>query len=302
MTVLLWLELVTRGKFVPANEGYIDFFRHSSLAMQLYDHDGHLVYASSGTAPLRGEDFEVQSMPISGGLVRWYRDVGPLRRRQALLERLNQDLNWSYELLSCLSDIRRQAIDQGVTLRVYRELEEIIARKQPAIRHRLAYLKTAKPGPHTDAVISRLHVLACYLKKRCILLLQGKEAGMLDARELAMAVEESRRYLEKAGLRGSVGFDLKGNLPVQAALTLYDIFEDVGEEVLARGEAFWLCQFKETEKDWIFSVVLEEKEGETRPASWQALSEYDVSVQCDDTGYGTRLTVRLSRKSTDSFT
>ena len=66
-------------------------------------------------------------MPISGGLVRWYRDVGPLRRRQALLERLNQDLNWSYELLSCLSDIRRQAIDQGVTLRVYRELEEIIA-------------------------------------------------------------------------------------------------------------------------------------------------------------------------------
>lgn len=51
-----------------------------------------------------------------------------------------------------------------------------------------------------------------------------------------------------------------------------------------------------------FSVVLEEKEGETRPASWQALSEYDVSVQCDDTGYGTRLTVRLSRESTDSFT
>lgn len=301
-TVLLWLELVTRGKFVPANEGYIDFFRHSSLAMQLYDHDGHLVYASSGTAPLRGEDFEVQSMPISGGLVRWYRDVGPLRRRQALLERLNQDLNWSYELLSCLSDIRRQAIEQGVTLRVYRELEEIIARKQPAIRHRLAYLKTAKPGPHTDAVIGRLHILACYLKKRCILLLQGKEAGMLDARELAMAVEESWRYLEKAGLRGSVGFDLKGNLPVQAALTLYDIFEDVGEEVLARGEAFWLCRFKETEKDWIFSVVLEEKEGETRPASWQALSDYDVSVQCDDTGYGTRLTVRLSRESTDSFT
>lgn len=108
--------------------------------------------------------------------------------------------------------------------------------------------------------------------------------------------------MEKAGLRGSVGFDLKGNLPVQAALTLYDIFEDVGEEVLARGEAFWICQFKETEKDWIFSVVLEEKEGETSPASWQALSEYDVSVQCDDTGYGTRLTVRLSRESTDSFT
>lgn len=179
---------------------------------------------------------------------------------------------------------------------------ELLNALQPAIRHRLAYLKTAKPGPHTDAVIGRLHILACYLKKRCILLLQGKEAGMLDARELAMAVEESWRYLEKAGLRGSVGFDLKGNLPVQAALTLYNIFEDVGEEVLARGEAFWLCRFKETEKDWIFSVVLEEKEGETRPASWQALSEYDVSVQCDDTGYGTRLTVRLSRESTDSFT
>lgn len=293
---LIWLELVTQGNFVPANEGYVAFFRHSNLAMQLCQEDGRVLYASEGAGRPAGDDWEAQSMPIRGGWVRWYRDIRPLREKQAALHRVNRALTRSYELRCRASTVRRQAVDRQVRQRVYGELEAIIARKRPAIEARLTYLKTARPGPDTDAVVCRLHVLACYLKKRCVLLLRGREDGTLDARELALALQESQRYLGQAGLQGRVGFDLDGSLPASAALTLYDVFEEAGEAALAQGEAYWLCQFRESETDWIFSLVLEKAEGQDWLSAWQGLAAYDVIVRCDDTGYGRRLTVCVGKE------
>ena len=125
-----------------------------------------------------------------------------MREKQAALRRVNQALTRSYELRCRASAVRRQVVDRQVRQRIYRELEEIIAQKRPAIEERLTYLKTARPGPDTDAVVCWLHILACYLKKRCVLLLRGREDGTLDARELALAAQESQRYLDQAGLRG----------------------------------------------------------------------------------------------------
>ena len=293
---LVWLEIVTRGRFVPANEGYIAFFRHSNLAMQLCQEDGRVLYASEGADRPDGDDWEAQSMPIHGGGVRWYRDIRPLREKQAALRRVNQALTRSYELRCRASAVRRQAVDRQVRQRIYGELEEVISQKRPAIETRLAYLKTARPGPDTDAVVCRLYVLVCYLKKRCVLLLRGREDGTLDARELALALQESQCYLDQAGLQGRVGFDLEGQLPASAALTLYDVFEEAGEAALAQGESYWLCQFRESEKDWIFSLVLEQAAGEDWLPAWQGLAAYDVAVGCDNTGYGRRLTVCVGKE------
>lgn len=293
---LVWLEIVTKGRFVPANEGYVEFFRQSNLAMQLYDDRGRVCYASHDVERKVQTDWEAQAMPIRGGWVRWYRDIRPLREKQAALRRVNRALTRSYELRCRAGAIRRQAVDRQVRQRIYRELEEIIAQKRPAIEERLTYLKTARPGPDTDAVVCRLHVLACYLKKRCVLLLRGREDGTLDARELFLALQESQRYLDQAGLQGRVGFDLSGRLLASAALTLYDVFEEVGEAALAQHESYWLCQFRESEKDWIFSLVLEQAEGPDWLPVWQGLAAYDVAVDCDDTGYGRRLTVCVGKE------
>lgn len=293
---LVWLEIVTKGRFLPANEGYVEFFRQSNLAMQLYDDTGRVCYASHDVERKVQTDWEAQSMPIRGGWVRWYRDIRPLREKQAALRRVNRALTRSYELRCRAGAIRRQVVDRQVRQRIYRELEEIIAQKRPAIEERLTYLKTARPGPDTDAVVCWLHILACYLKKRCVLLLRGREDGTLDARELFLALQESQRYLDQAGLQGRVGFDLSGRLPASAALTLYDVFEEVGEAALAQHESYWLCQFREAENHWIFSLVLEKGEGPDWLPAWQGLAAYDVAVRCDDTGYGQRLTVCVGKE------
>ena len=119
-----------------------------------------------------------------------------MREKQAALRRVNRALTRSYELRCRAGAIRRQAVDRQVRQRIYGELEAVITRKRPAIEAHLAYLKTARPGPDTDVVVCWLHILACYLKKRCVLLLRGREDGTLDARELFLALQESQRYLD----------------------------------------------------------------------------------------------------------
>lgn len=141
---LVWLEIVTKGRFLPANEGYVEFFRQSNLAMQLYDDTGRVCYASHDVERKVQTDWEAQSMPIRGGWVRWYRDIRPLREKQAALRRVNRALTRSYELRCRAGAIRRQVVDRQVRQRIYRELEEIIAQKRPAIEERLTYLKTAR--------------------------------------------------------------------------------------------------------------------------------------------------------------
>ena len=235
-------------------------------------------------------------MPLRGGIVRWYRDIRPLRRQQQRLQRVSQALERSYDLLCRAGEIKRQAVDQEVRRRIYGELEDVIARKRPPIRTCLDYLREAEPGQKTDAVISRLHVLACYLKKRCVLLLRSQEEGQLDARELELAVDESLRYLERAGLRGHAGFALTGLLPSRTALQLYDIFEEVAEAALTQGETYWLCQFQEVRDGWRFSVVLDVRDGADWLTSWQGLAAYPAVVRLDETGYGRRLTVSMKKE------
>lgn len=78
---------------------------------------------------------------------------------------------------------------------------------------------------------------------------------------------------------------------------MYDVFEEAGEAALAQGEAYWLCQFRESETDWIFSLVLEQAEGEDWLPAWQGLAAYGVAMRCDDTGYGRRLTVCVGKEA-----
>lgn len=82
---LIWLEVVMRIRIIPTNEGYVEFFRQSRLAIQLCDDSGRVVYASRNIDDLPLADMEIQTMPIRGGWVRWYRDVRHLRQQKRKL-------------------------------------------------------------------------------------------------------------------------------------------------------------------------------------------------------------------------
>lgn len=295
---LIWLEVVMRIRIIPTNEGYIEFFRQSRLAIQLCDDSGRVAYASRDINNLPLEDMEIQTMPIRGGWVRWYRDVRHLRQQKRNLSLVAQALERSYHLLRREEEIQRQVIHQEVSRRIYAELEQVISSKRERIAAYMKALQSMKPGIEADAIVSHLNVMACYLKKRCILLLRGKEKGILEVRELSLAVSESQHYMTVAGLRGMATVRLSGTIPDKTALFLYDMFEEIGEASIAHQEPYWICHFSETGRAWSLSVMLEDRPEES---DWlpKALagSTLPEPLIYDRLEYGRRLTVSIGKES-----
>lgn len=295
---LIWLEVVMRIRIIPTNEGYIEFFRQSRLAIQLCDDSGRVAYASRDINNLPLEDMEIQTMPIRGGWVRWYRDVRHLRQQKRNLSLVAQALERSYHLLRREEEIQRQVIHQEVSRRIYAELEQVISSKRERIAAYMKALQSMKPGIEADAIVSHLNVMVCYLKKRCILLLRGKEKGILEVRELSLAVSESQHYMTVAGLRGMATVRLPGTIPDKTALFLYDMFEEIGEASIAHHEPYWICHFSETGRAWSLSVMLEDRpEGSDWLPRALAGSTLPEPLIYDRLEYGRRLTVSIGKES-----
>ena len=301
MTVLwtlIWLEVIMRIRIIPTNEGYIEFFRQSRLAIQLCDDSGRVAYASKNIDNLPLADMEIQTMPIRGGWVRWYRDVRHLRQQKRKLSLVAQALERSYHLLLQEEEIRCQVIHQEVSRRIYAELEQIISSKREHIAAYMKSLQSMKPGIEADAMVSRLNVMVCYLKKRCVLLLRGKEKGMLEFRELSLAVSESQHYMTVAGLHGMATFLISGIIPDSAALSLYDMFEEIGEQSIAHQESYWICHFFETDTSWSLSVTWEDRPDEPDwiPGTLSDSTLFEKSSY-DRLEYGRRLTVSIGKET-----
>lgn len=295
---LIWLEVVMRIRIIPTNEGYVEFFRQSRLAIQLCDDSGRIVYASRNIDDLPLADMEIQTMPIRGGWARWYRDVRHLRQQKRKLSLVAQALERSYHLLRQEEEIRRQVIHQEVSQRIYAELEQIISSKREHIAAYMKTLQAMKPGIEADVMVSRLNVMVCYLKKRCVLLLRGKEKGMLEIRELSLAVSESQHYMTVAGLHGMATFLISGIIPDSAALSLYDMFEEIGEQSIAHQESYWICHFFETDTSWSLSVTWEDRPDEPDwiPGTLSDSTLFEKSSY-DRLEYGRRLTVSIGKET-----
>ena len=257
--VFLFLECSLRTGLISSNRGYIALFTRSELAMQIYHGDGSLAFTAAQTVQA-GEEagFHRSSMPITGGYVVWYEDVRDLRRKQEELRRLAQALQRSYQLLCRDEELRREYINVTTKNKLYEELEMVIASKKEPMAKYLALLQKGQPGPEAFQAIRRLNLLACYIKKRCVLLLRGKEKQQLSLEELHLAVEESSKYSREAGLAHALLFSLAGMISTEKALVLYDVYEKWVEQALLYEAPSALFNFYEDHGTVRLTVFFEE--------------------------------------------
>ena len=120
---------------------------------------------------------------------------------------------------------------------------------------------------------------------------------MLEIRELSLAVSESQHYMTVAGLHGMATFHISGTIPDSAALSLYDIFEEIGETSIAHQEPYWICHFSETGQEWTLSVMLEDRpeESDWLPGAL-ANGILPSSLFYTRLEYGRRLTVSIGKE------
>jgi len=287
----LWMEALLRSRLLPGNSQYRDCFLHSRLGLTILDRQGRTVYQCQQLPVPPDGDWQRRTMPISGGQVVWYQDMGELRQKKKKLELTAQTLQRVYRLRRNWEKIRRERIHQQTRQRIYEEVEGILQSKGPLFLQYARALEQAQPGQGARQMVARLNVLACYLKKQCVLLLRGREDNCLPVRELQLAVRELCHYLERTGLKTLVDDRLEGQLPVTTALAFFQLLEEASEEAVRQGESSQICCFKESEKGWELSLLWD-------PRPWvrefvaQHQSRYGRGLFCRELEYGSSLVLQ----------
>lgn len=291
----LWMEALLRSRLLPGNSQYRECFLHSRLGLTILDSQGRTVYQCRQLAVHLEGDWQRRTMPISGGQVVWYQDMGELRRKKEKLELTAQTLRRVYRLRRNWEKIRRERIHQHTRQRIYEEVEGILQSKGPLFLRYARALEGAESGEGARQVVARLNVLACYLKKQCVLLLRGREDNSLPAWELQLAIGELCHYLERTGLKTLVDDRLEGPLPVETALAFFQLLEEASEEAVRQGEQSQICCLKETGRGWELSLLWD-------PHPWVRAfvaghqARYGRDLSCRELEYGSSLVIQQQRR------
>lgn len=252
-----WLEALLWARLLPGNRDYESCFTHSRLGLAILDARNRPVYQCQPLPNRQEEDWQRRIMPITGGKVVWYQAMGELRRKQKELEQTTWTLQRMIQLQKNWEKLRREQIRQQVQFQIYQEVETILQSKGPIIQRYVRFLETAQEGEEAWQAMARLNVLACYLKKQCVLLLRGREDNRVSARELQLAIEELCHYLERVGLKSLVDVRLEGMLPAKAALEFFRFLEVGSEEAVLQGLDSQVCRLKPKGSGWELTLLWE---------------------------------------------
>lgn len=244
--MLGFLEICIRGRLIPCNENYAGFFSGLQLPALITDRELRPAYGAARSpeadreslekalrSPLSlTEDLTLSSSPVQGGYAFWVTDQGPVRRAQEELSEANELLEQENDLIRAETEQRERDAYLQSRHRIYHE----IARKLYPCQKRISQLlEGARPGaPDFRSRIARVCVLNAYVKRKTNLLLLASEQDHISARELALALQESARYLTLAGLQTTVAAPEERAYAPELAVGLYDAFQALAEQLLGR--------------------------------------------------------------------
>jgi hypothetical protein len=124
-----------------------------------------------------------------------------------------------------------------------------------------------------------LNILACFLKKKCVMLLNGKTGNMVDTAYLTSSLAESCRYATQAGLATVLKTSLiSATCGSQRAMFIYDAFEEILETSLGKQAENLLVQLTENEDKTILLSCYVGGDREKLPAALNGLATGSLAV------------------------
>ena len=229
-------EACIRTRLMPCNTDYRGFFSHMTAPAVITDRDLRAVYRAAApveaapgdlraslAAPVYTDpDTRLSGMALRAGYVFWTEDESGLNRMIRRLEEANEALSQENELISAENELRERKAHVESRSRIYRRIAEELAPVQRRIRE---LLDSAEPGtPGFRPMAARVAVLNAFVKRKSNLLLLAADGADVEARELALALEESARYLRYCGVDASVHTTAAAPLSGDEAVRLYDAF------------------------------------------------------------------------------
>ena len=241
------LECCIQCGLIQSNLGYDELFEATSLPVQITDHAFCTQYVSvamQGALPqselrqmqqdtLRlGDDTLLKRHKLRRSWVFWKEDISALNQIRKELELTRDELRDTGNVLAVENAQRARWLKLTEENRLYDMMEAQTARQIAMLRDLLAELQKTEDSDRARHLLGQVIIIGTYIKRRSNLIFVGVQRGAISVQELRLCLNESSENISVYGTDCKAIVRGDGQLTVEQATQVYDLFEAVVEAEL----------------------------------------------------------------------
>ena len=229
---------------IQSNLGYDELFEATSLPVQITDPAFCSQYASTAMqealpqSELRqmqqdtvhlGDDTLLKRHKLRRGWVFWKEDISALNQIRKELELTRDELRDTGDVLTAEKAQHARWLKLTEENRLYDMMEAQTARQIAMLRDLLAELQKAEDSNRARHLLGQVIIIGTYIKRRSNLIFVGEQRGAISVQELRLCLNESSENINVYGADCKAIVKGEGQLTVEQATQVYDLFEAVVE-------------------------------------------------------------------------
>ena len=241
------LECCIQCGLIQSNLGYDELFEATSLPVQITNHVFRSKYVSvamQGALPqseLRqmqqdtvhlGDDTLLKRHKLRHGWVFWKEDISALNQIRKELELTRDELRDTGDVLAAENAQRARWLKLTEENRLYDMMEAQTARQIAMLRDLLTELQRTEDSDRAIRLLGQIIIIGTYIKRRSNLIFVGVQRGAISVQELRLCLNESSENISVYGADCKTIIKGEGQLTVEQATQVYDLFEAVVEAEL----------------------------------------------------------------------
>ena len=241
------LECCIQCGLIQSNLGYDELFEATSLPVQITDQafcSQYVSVAMRGALPpneLRqmrqdtihlGDDTLLKRHKLRRGWVFWKEDISALNQIRKELELTRDELRDAGDVLAAENAQRARWLKLTEENRLYDMMEAQTARQIAMLRDLLSELQKTEDPDRARHLLGQVIIIGTYIKRRSNLIFVGVQRGAISVQELRLCLNESSENISVSGADCKTIVKGEGQLTVEQATQVYDLFEAVVETEL----------------------------------------------------------------------
>lgn len=241
------LECCIQCGLIQSNLGYDELFEATSLPVQITDPAFCSQYVSAAMqealpqSELRqmqqdtvhlSDDTLLKRHKLRRGWVFWKEDISALNQIRKELELTRDELRDIGDVLAAENAQHARWLRLTEENRLYDMMETQTARQIAMLRDLLAELQKTEDSDRVRHLLGQAIIIGTYIKRRSNLIFVGVQRGAISVQELLLCLNESSENISVYGADCKAIVKGEGQLTVEQATQVYDLFEAVVETEL----------------------------------------------------------------------
>ena len=241
------LECCIQCGLIQSNLGYDELFEATSLPVQITDPAFCSQYVSAAMqealpqSELRqmqqdtvhlSDDTLLKRHKLRRGWVFWKEDISALNQIRKELELTRDELRDIGDVLAAENAQHARWLRLTEENRLYDMMETQTARQIAMLRDLLTELQKTEDPDRARHLLGQVIIIGTYIKRRSNLIFVGVQRGAISVQELLLCLNESSENISVYGADCKAIVKGEGQLTVEQATQVYDLFEAVVETEL----------------------------------------------------------------------